>query len=271
MATDTAHRHVETLMRRAFEGSHAFVTDMTSARAQLNVQGPLSRELLQPLTSADLSNEAFPFRTAREIDLGFARVLCVRITYLGELGYELYIPAEQAGARLRPPRRGREKPSACATPASRRWPASAWRRATATTGTTSTTRTRSSRPGSGSSSISTSRPGFVGRDAVAAAKAAGPPTRRLVQVLVTDPEPLLFHAEVVHRDGVPVGYVRAASYGHTLGGAVGLAMVERQAGQPATQAWLDAGTWEVDIAGRRYPAIASIRPLYDPDMKRVRA
>ena len=95
--------------------------------------------------------------------------------------------------------------------------------------------------------------------------------RRLVQVLVTDPDPLLFHAEVVHRDGVPVGYVRAASYGHTLGGAVGLAMVENEAGQPANQAWLDGGTWEIDIGGRRYPAIASIRPLYDPDMKRVRA
>ena len=73
-----------------------FVTDVTSGYAQLNVQGPRSRELLQPLTSVDLSNEAFPFRTAREIDIGFARVLCIRITYVGELGYELYIPAEQA-------------------------------------------------------------------------------------------------------------------------------------------------------------------------------
>ena len=76
--------------------AHAFVTDVTSGYAQINVQGPRSRELLQPLTTADLSNDAFPFRTAREIDIGFARVLCIRITYLGELGYELYIPAEQA-------------------------------------------------------------------------------------------------------------------------------------------------------------------------------
>ena len=111
--------------------------------------------------------------------------------------------------------------------------------------------------------------GFVGRDAVAAAKAAGPLTRRLVQVLVNDPEPLLFHAEVVHRDGEPVGYVRAASYGHTLGGAVGLAMVE--AGEPVDQAYLDAGRWEVEIAGRCFPAIASLRPLYDPEMRRVRS
>src|SRR3990167_9373179 len=76
--------------------AHAFVTDVTSGVAQLNVQGPHSRELLQSLTSVDLSNAAFPFRTAREIDIGYARVLCIRITYLGELGYELYIPSEQA-------------------------------------------------------------------------------------------------------------------------------------------------------------------------------
>jgi len=110
--------------------------------------------------------------------------------------------------------------------------------------------------------------GFIGRGAVVAQKAAGPLTRRLVQVLVTDPEPLLFHAEVVHRDGRPVGYVRSASYGFTLGGAVGLVMVD--AGEPLTQAYLDAGTWEVDIAGRRFPARTSIRPMYDPDMSRVR-
>ena len=97
MASDTAHRHAETLDAPTHPGdAHAFVTDVTSAFAQLNVQGPRSRELLQSMTSADLSNEAFPFRTAREIDIGYARVLCIRITYLGELGYELYIPAEQA-------------------------------------------------------------------------------------------------------------------------------------------------------------------------------
>lgn len=79
---------------------------------------------------------------------------------------------------------------------------------------------------------------------------------------------MMYHAEIVYRDGRPVGYVRAASYGHTLGGAVGLAMVE--ADEPVTTAWLEAATWEVDIAGRRYPAVASLRPLYDPDMLRVR-
>jgi glycine cleavage system aminomethyltransferase T len=89
------HRHAETWMRRHVSDTHAFVTDVTSGYCQLNIQGPRSRELLQSLTSADLSSEVFPFRTAPEIDIGYARVLCIRITYVGELGYELMIPAEQ--------------------------------------------------------------------------------------------------------------------------------------------------------------------------------
>ena len=83
-----------------------------------------------------------------------------------------------------------------------------------------------------------------------------------------DPEPQMFHAEIVLRNGIAVGEVRAASYGHTLGGAVGLAMVE---GEVVNQAYLDEGQWEVDIAGKVYPASVSFRPLYDPGMVRVRA
>ncbi len=97
VASDTAHRHTETWLKRNIgDDQHVFVTDVTSAYGQLNIQGPRSRELLQSLTTADLSNEAFPFRSVKEIDIGLARVTCVRITYLGELGYELNIPAEQA-------------------------------------------------------------------------------------------------------------------------------------------------------------------------------
>ena len=97
VVTDTMVRHAETWMKRNIpDDAHAFVTDVTSGYGQLNVQGPRSRELLQSLTSVDLSNAAFPFRAAREIDIGYARVLCTRITYLGELGYELFIPADQA-------------------------------------------------------------------------------------------------------------------------------------------------------------------------------
>jgi 4-methylaminobutanoate oxidase (formaldehyde-forming) len=113
------------------------------------------------------------------------------------------------------------------------------------------------------------KPGFLGRDAVLAKKAAGPLRRRIVQVMLRDPDPLLFHAEIVRRDGRAVGYVRAASYGHTLGAAVGLAMID--AGEPITQRWLDAGRWEVEVAGAAHAAALSIKPLYDPASDRVKA
>jgi 4-methylaminobutanoate oxidase (formaldehyde-forming) len=93
--------------------------------------------------------------------------------------------------------------------------------------------------------------------------------QRLVQLRVLDPEPLLYPAEIVYRDGVEVGYVRAASYGWTLGSAVGLAMVSG-GGEPVTPDWLKAGTWEVDVAGARYPVEVSLRPMYDPTSARIK-
>ncbi len=268
VASDTAHRHVETWMRRHIGDAHAFVTDVTSGFAQLNVQGPRSRELLQSLTSEDLSNEAFPFRTAREIDLGYARALCVRITYLGELGYELYVPTEQATHVYdRIVAAGPEyglKHAGLKALASLRMEKGYRDYGHDIDNTDSVLEA-----GLGFAVDLDKQDGFIGRDAVLAQKAAGPLSKRLVQLLVTDPEPMMFHAEPVRRDGVPVGYVRAASYGHTLGGAVGLAML--QADQPIDQVWLDSGMWEIEIAAERYPAIASLRPLYDPKNERIRS
>ena len=268
VASDTAHRHVETWMRRRFGEAHAFVTDVTSGHAQLNVQGPRSRELLQALTTHDLSNAAFPFRAARELDIGFARVLCIRITYLGELGYELYIPTEQAAHVY-------DRLVAAGTGVGLRH---AGLKALASLRMEKGYRdyghdidnTDSVLEAGLGFAVDLEKPGgFVGKEAVLAKKAQGPLTRRIVQILVKDPEPLMYHAEVVRRDGKAVGYVRAASYGHTLGGAVGLVMVE--AGEPVTQAYLDGGRWDVEIADRRYPAIASLRPLYDPGSARIKA
>jgi 4-methylaminobutanoate oxidase (formaldehyde-forming) len=87
-------------------------------------------------------------------------------------------------------------------------------------------------------------------------------------VLLADPSPLLHHGEVVYRDGREVGYVRAASYGHTLGGAVGLAMVE--ASDPITADWVTTGEWSLDVAGARHLARASLKPMYDPENARIR-
>ena len=266
VVTDTMHRHAETWMKRHTpETAHAIVTDVTSGYCQLNVQGPQSRALLQTLTSTDLSNAAFPFRTAREIDIGYARVLCVRITYVGELGYELYIPSEQAAhVYERLVEAGRAfglRHAGLKALASLRM-----EKGYRDYGHDIDNTDNAFETGLGFA-VDIKKPDFIGREAALKQKAA-PLKRRLAQVLVKDPEPLLFHAEVVLRDGKAVGYVRAGSYGHTLGGAVGLAMIE--AGEPITPAWLREGRWEVDIAGKRYPAEVSLKPLYDPEMKRIK-
>jgi 4-methylaminobutanoate oxidase (formaldehyde-forming) len=268
VASDTAHRHVETWLRRHIGDSHAFVADVTSGWAQLNVQGPRSRELLQKLTTEDLSNEAFPFRTAREIDIGFARALCIRITYLGELGYELYVPTEQA-THVYDRLVSAGEPMGLRHAGLKALSSLRMEKGYRDYGHDIDNTDSVLDVGLGFA-VSLKKPGgFLGKDAVLAKKAKGPPTRQLLQILLADPEPLMFHAEPVLRDGRAVGYVRAASYGHTLGGAVGLAMVE--AGEPLTEEWIDAGRWEVDVAGKKWPARASLRPLYDPDMLRVRA
>ncbi|MCA9986355.1 MAG: aminomethyltransferase family protein, partial [Anaerolineales bacterium] len=111
--------------------------------------------------------------------------------------------------------------------------------------------------------------GFLGKEALLARNARGPRTRQLAQLLVKDSEPLLFHAEVVYRDGQAVGYIRAGSYGFTLGGAVGLFMTE--AAEPVDEAYVATGRWEIDIAGTRYPAEVSLTPMYDPEMKKIKA
>jgi 4-methylaminobutanoate oxidase (formaldehyde-forming) len=267
VASDTVHRGVHTHMKRAFEGHHAFAADVTGAWAQLNIQGPRSRELMQLVTSTDMGNEAFPFRAAREIDIGFARVLCIRITYLGELGYELYIPTEQAmhvydrlvtaGNQVGLVHAGLKTLASCRME-------KAYRDYGHDIDNTDTIL----EAGLGFAADLKKPGGFLGKDAVLAQKAAGPLKKRLLQILVKDPSVMLFHAEPVLRDGVPVGYIRAASYGHTLGGAVGLAMIS--ADVPIDAKWIEAGRWEVQVANDKFPAIASLKPLYDAENKRVK-
>lgn len=265
VASDTAHRHVLTRMKRAAEGKHAFIADVTGGYAQINIQGPNSRALLQSITTANLSNEAFPFRSAQEIDLGFARALCIRITYLGELGYELYVPAEMAGhAYERIAEAGRSfdmRHVGLKALASLRMEKGYRDYGHDIDNTDSVLEA-----GLGFA-VALDKPDFIGKAAVAAKKAEGPLRKRLVQIKLDDPEPMMFHAEIVSRNGREVGYTRAASYGHTLGAAVGLAMIE--ADEPITQPYLDSGDWTVNIAGSHYSATASLKPMYDPSNARI--
>ncbi|MCA9985394.1 MAG: FAD-dependent oxidoreductase [Anaerolineales bacterium] len=269
VVTDTMHRHAETWLKRHIApDDHAFVADVTGAYGQLNIQGPNARALLQAVTTADMSNEAFPFRRAQYIDIGYARVLCIRITYLGELGYELYIPAEQATHVY-------DQVVAAGEQFGLRH---AGLKALASL------RMEKGYRDYGHDIDNTDDPydvglgffialnksgGFLGKEALLARNARGPRTRQLAQLLVKDSEPLLFHAEVVYRDGQTVGYIRAGSYGFTLGGAVGLFMIE--AAEPVDEAYVATGRWEIDIAGTRYPAAVSLTPMYDPAMKKIKA
>ena len=269
VVSDTMHRHAETWMRRNIPAaSHAYVTDASSAYTQINIQGPSSRELIQGLTLVDMSNEAFPFRTAREIDIGYARVLCVRITYVGELGYELYIPSEQAmhvyEALVSEGKKHKLVHAGLMALGSLRL-----EKGYRDFGHDIDNTDNPFETGLGFA-VDLDKPGgFIGKEATARKRSAAPYKKRLVQILVEDPEPLLWHAEVIRRDGQPVGYVRAGSYGHTLGGAVGLAMIE--VSESVDQTYLDGGIWEIEIAGELYPCSCSLKSLYDPERKRIRA
>jgi 4-methylaminobutanoate oxidase (formaldehyde-forming) len=269
VVTDTMHRHVGTWLRRHVPpDAHCFVTDITGGIGQLNVQGPRSRELLQSITSADLSNEAFPFRTSRQIDIGYGRLQCNRITYVGELGFELNIPAEQAvHVYERVVEAG--KGFGLRHAGLRALGSLRMEKGYRDYGHDIDNTDDPYEAGLGFV-VDLNKPDFIGKAHCVEKKARGPFFhRRLLQVLVKDPEPLLYHAEVVHRNDTAVGYIRAASYGFTLGGAIGLAMIE--AGEPINRAYVQEGKWEVDIAGKRYPAEASIRPMYDPKMERIKA
>jgi glycine cleavage system aminomethyltransferase T len=263
VASDTAHGHVRALLDRAAHGRDVRIEDATRGVGQLNLQGPLSRDVLATLTDADLSTEAWPFRGVREIEVAGVPVTCARITYLGELGYELYVAADRAlelyDAMAAD---SRVKPVGLKALASLRME-KAYR-------------------DFGHDIDNTDCPldvglgfavawdtDFRGKTALLERKAAFPSTQRLVQLRLLDPEPLLYHAEPVLRGGEVVGYVRSASYGWTLGAAVGLAFVS--ADVPVTKEWLDAESWQVDIAGERHDAEVSLRPMYDPTSARVRA
>jgi glycine cleavage system aminomethyltransferase T len=269
VASDLIQRKlIPWIERYARHDEHVACTDVTSGVTLLQVQGPRSRELLAGLTSADMSNEAFPYLTSREIDLGYARVTAMRVTYVGELGWEIHAPAEQAltaydtlmeaGAPLGLCNVGLKALSSLRME-------KAYRDFGSDIDNTDTPMD----VGLGFT-IAWDKPGgFVGRDALTAARRPGPPRKRLVQVLLEDPEPLLYHGEPLWRDGKLVGHLRTAAYGHTLGGAVGLAIMEDEAGLSADA--VDGSGYEVDVAGVRYPARVSVRPMYDPDRHRILA
>jgi len=256
------------LKRHIPADARATLTDVTSAYTVMGLMGPRSRELLATLTDTDLSNAGFPFATSRDIEIGYARARATRITYMGELGWELYVPTEQAPAvydtvieagqafdlRLA----GMHAMNSLRIEKAYRH-----------LGHDITSDDNPLQAGLGFAVAWDKAGGFIGREALLEFKAVGPPERRLVQLALADPEPLMLHEEPIWCGGEIIGSTTSAMYGHTLGTCIALGYVAQPGGVSAD--FLRSAELEVEIACERYPVRASLRPMYDPKNERIKA
>lgn len=267
-AAATSTRDFSWLQRNTPDDARAVAFDATSAYAVLGLMGPNARRLLSGLTDADLSNEAFPFATSQTIDLGYARVRASRITYVGELGWELYIPTEFAqgvfdaimdagapeGLRLA----GYHAMNSLRMEKGyRHW------------GHDITDEDTPLEAGLGFAVAWNKTAQFIGRDALMRQKERGV-RRCLVQVALSDPGELLYHNEPIWRDGRLVGRITSGMFGHTLGRPLGMGYIESANGV-ANADFVRSGRYEVEVAGRRLPADVQLRSSYDPTNQRVKA
>lgn len=269
VAADTIERRVEVMVRRETrEGEHAYATNVTSGSAILSVQGPKSRELLSRLSAADFSNEAFPYMSSRLIDVDYARVRATRVTYVGELGWELLVPTEYAvtvyDALLEAGRDLGVRPIGLAAMSSLRL-----EKGYRDMGIDIDNTDNPLEAGLGFAVAMDKPGGFVGREALVALREAGPFKKRMVQVLATNPDVILRGNESLFCGDTRVGYVRAAAYGYTLNGSVGLGMVENASG--VTGDWLKSGGFTAQTPDGHAEVRLSLRPLYDPKRERILA
>ncbi|MET4023248.1 FAD-dependent oxidoreductase [Bradyrhizobium sp. S3.2.12] len=266
-AAATQVRDFAWLSRHIPEGSRAIAIDVSSAYAVLGVMGPKSRDLLSKLTDADLSNSAFPFATSQVIDLGYAKVRASRITYVGELGWELYIPTEfvqgvydclvEEGAASDMRLAGYHAMNSLRMEKGyRHW------------GHDVTDEDTPLESGLGFA-VAWSKPqGFIGRDALLRQRDAGP-RRKMIQIALNDPNVLIYHNEPIWHDGRLVGRITSGMFGHTVGTCLGLGFIDNSNGM-IDATFLQTGNFEVEVAGVRIPARASLRPFYDPNNSRVK-
>jgi len=260
-----AATHDADWIRRSLGDARVTLTDVTSAFTVLGVMGPHSRELLSRVTSADLSDTAFPFGTTREIDIGYGLARATRITYVGELGWELYLPTEfaagaydavlEAGEGLGLRHAGYHAMDSLRMEKGYR----SWGHDIGGDDTPL-------QAGLGFA-VALKKDAFVGRDALLRQRDK-PLTRRLVMFTLDDAEPLLLGDEPIYRDGVLVGRITSGAYGHTLGRSVGMGYVTHADGVDA--AFVRAGRWQLEIALERFAATAHLEPPYDPKSARVR-
>jgi len=255
----------------AQDGLHCAVTDVTPGIAMLGVMGPRSRQLLEAVSGADLSNAAHPFGWSREIEIGYARVRASRITYVGELGWELYLSAEhcldvyerllEAGGAFGLAHAGYHAMGACRVEKGYRH----WSHDIADEDTPLES-------GLGFTVAWDKAGGFIGRDALLKQRGEGRLAKRLVQVALADDSadaPLLYHEEPIVRDGTIVGSIKSGAWGHRVRRSLGMGYVACPDG--VSKDWLQSGRWEVEVACRRFPAQVQLEPWYDPRNERIKA
>ncbi len=254
------------LKRHIAGDAHAVLTNVSSGMGVISIMGPNARALLQSLSPNDLSHAAFPFATSQEIELGYALVRASRVTYVGELGWELYIPTEfmlgvydeivAAGAAFGLKHCGYHALNALRMEKGyRHW------------GHDITDEDTPLEAGLGFAVKLDKAGGFIGRDALLRQRQDGL-KQRLVQFLLKDPTPMLYHNEPIWQGDRIAGYIRSGMYAHTLGAACGLGYVTAADGGVVGP--IDADAYEIEIAGVRYPATASLKPLYDPSNARIK-
>jgi 4-methylaminobutanoate oxidase (formaldehyde-forming) len=266
---ETETKDFNWLQRHIDAEARCVPTNVTSGMGVLSIMGPQSRDLLQSLTPDDLSDRGFPFGTSRVIELGLALVRAARITYVGELGWELYIPTEfMAGVYEEiageGPRYGLVHAGYHALNSLR------IEKAYRHFGHDIADEDTPWEAGLGFAVKLDKSGGFIGREALLKQRDTGV-RKRLVQFQLKSPEPLLYHNEPIWRGDSLVGYIRSGMFAHTLGAAVGLGYVVEPGGAFARpDSPLDSDAYEIEVAGVRQSAIASLRPLYDPKNLRIK-
>jgi 4-methylaminobutanoate oxidase (formaldehyde-forming) len=251
-------------LRRHVGDRFATITDVTAGEAVFCVMGPGARGLMQAVSPDDFGNAGFPFASAREIEIGMGLARAHRISYVGELGWELYVSADQA-AHVFETLTGAGADHGLALCGLHALDSCRIEKAFRHFGHDITDEDHVLEAGLGFA-VRTRKPAFIGRDAVLRKREAGL-DRRLLQFCLEDPDPMLFHNEAIVRDGQIVSILTSGNYGHALGGAVGLRYVPC-AGQ--TEAEVMASSYEIEIAGVRHRARASLAPMYDPKSERIR-
>jgi 4-methylaminobutanoate oxidase (formaldehyde-forming) len=264
-------RDMAWLKRHTPDDANCIAIDITSGLPMIAIMGPKSRALLEKLSGADLSNAAFPFGTSKEIEIGYARLRASRITYVGELGWELYVPAEFAahvfetlqiaGTAFGLTPAGMHTMNNCRMEkAYRHW------------GHDISDEETPIEAGLGFA-ISWDKPGgFIGREALARQRDRKQQPKRMVCLALDDNSataPMIYHEEPIYRDGVIVGSTTSGAWGHRVNLSLGLGYVRNESG--VTKEWIDSGKWEIELAWKRYPARVQLQSFYDPRGERIKA